>query len=129
MLEKVDLKKKLDKDTYRKVVSELRKKVGLLQRQARDLQIPVILVFEGWKAAGKGTLVNELLQALDPRGFQVFAIHEPSAEEAARSYFWRFWTKIPPKGRIAIFDRSWYRRVLVEKVTQTATAESWPAAS
>jgi polyphosphate:AMP phosphotransferase len=123
MLEKVDLKKKLDKGDYKKVISELRTHVGVLQRQARDLSIPVVVVFEGWKAAGKGTLINELLQSLDPRGFQVFAIHEPSDEESVRPYFWRFWTKIPAKGRIAIFDRSWYRRVLVEKIENKVTPQ------
>jgi len=121
MLEKVDLKKKLNKSDYKKVISELRDHVGALQRQAKDLNIPVIVVFEGWKAAGKGTLINELLQSLDPRGFQVFPTHGPSDEESIRPYFWRFWTKLPSKGRIAIFDRSWYRRVLVEKIEKTAT--------
>jgi polyphosphate:AMP phosphotransferase len=123
MLEKVDLKKKLDKADYKKVISELRTHVGALQRRARDLNIPVVVVFEGWKAAGKGTLINELLQSLDPRGFQVFPIHEPSDEESVRPYFWRFWTKIPAKGRIAIFDRSWYRRVLVEKIENRVTPQ------
>lgn len=116
MLEKVDLKKKLSKEDYKKVIDELRTHVGALQRKAKDLNIPVIIVFEGWKAAGKGTLINELIQSLDPRGIQVFAIHGPTDEESVRPYFWRFWTKLPSKGRIAIFDRSWYRRVLVEKV-------------
>ena len=123
MLEKVDLKKKLDKADYKKAISELRTHVGALQRQARDLNIPVVVVFEGWKAAGKGTLINELLQSLDPRGFQVFPIHEPSDEESVRPYFWRFWTKLPAKGRIAIFDCSWYRRVLVEKVENKVTPQ------
>lgn len=123
MLEKVDLKKKLDKEDYKKVISELRTYVGALQRQAKALNIPVVVVFEGWKAAGKGTLINELLQSLDPRGFQVFPIHEPNDEESVRPYFWRFWTKIPAKGRIAIFDRSWYRRVLVEKIKNKVTPQ------
>ncbi|MBU2703289.1 polyphosphate:AMP phosphotransferase [Sporomusaceae bacterium BoRhaA] len=121
MLEKVDLKKKLVKEDYKKVIDELRMHVGALQRQAKDLNIPVSIVFEGWKAAGKGTLINELIQSLDPRGVQVFAIHEPNDEESVRPYFWRFWTKIPSKGRMAIFDRSWYQRVLVEKVEKQAT--------
>ncbi len=123
MLEKVDLNKELDKGEYKKIIGDLRVRVGVLQRQARDLNIPVIIAFEGWKAAGKGTLINELIQSLDPRGFQVFSIHEPNDEERIRPYFWRFWTKTPSKGRIAIFDRSWYRRVLVEKVEQQVAAE------
>ncbi len=67
-----------------------------------------MIVFEGWDAAGKGTLINRLIQALDPRGCVVHSINAPNQEELLRPFLWRFWIKTPPKGRIAVFDRSWY---------------------
>ncbi|HEY3424762.1 MAG TPA: phosphate--AMP phosphotransferase [Negativicutes bacterium] len=120
MLEKVDLSKTIDKEEYKELVDELRRKLALLQRQARDAQMPVVIVFEGWDAAGKGTLINELILSLDPRGFNVYPTHEPNEDEQFKPYLWRFWTKTPAKGRIAIFDRSWYRRVLQERVDKLA---------
>jgi polyphosphate:AMP phosphotransferase len=120
MLEKVDLSKTIDKEEYKELVDELRRKLAILQRQARDAQMPVVIVFEGWDAAGKGTLINELILSLDPRGFNVFPTHEPNEDEQFKPYLWRFWTKTPAKGRIAIFDRSWYRRVLQERVDKLA---------
>ena len=124
MLEKVDLSKKLSKDEYKEMIDPLREKLGKLQRQARDLKIPVVIVFEGWDAAGKGTFINELILALDPRGFNVFSTREePNEEEKLRPYFWRFWTKIPQQGRIVIFDRSWYTRVLTDRVNKVISTE------
>jgi polyphosphate:AMP phosphotransferase len=112
MLEKVDLSKKLGKEEYKTMIRPLYEQMGRLQRKAKDLKIPVMIVFEGWDAAGKGTMINEMIQALDPRGFDVFSIHEPNEEEQLRPYFWRFWTKTASAGRITIFDRSWYSGVL-----------------
>lgn len=115
MLEKIDLSKKMGKKEYRQIMDTLAPRLGALQRECRDLKIPVIIVFEGFGASGKGTLINQLIQPLDPRGFQVFAISGESQEEQMRPFLWRFWTKTPENGRIAIFDRSWYRRVLVDR--------------
>lgn len=124
MLEKVDLSKKLSKEEYKRMIDPLRERLGQLQRQARDLKIPVSIVFEGWDAAGKGTFINELILALDPRGFDVFSIQEQSnEEEKMRPYLWRFWTKIPQQGRIVIFDRSWYTRILADRVNKDASKE------
>ena len=78
MLEKLDLSKKIAKDVYNEKMAELRLRLGELQRQAKDQELPVVIVFEGWSASGKGRLINELLQALDPRGFSVFAMDEPT---------------------------------------------------
>ncbi|MCD7992479.1 MAG: polyphosphate:AMP phosphotransferase [Clostridia bacterium] len=115
MLEKIDLSKKVDKKTYRKVMDEAEEKLGLLQRECKDAGIPVILVFEGMGAAGKGVQINRLIQALDPRGFDVYACDRPTEDEQMRPFLWRYWTKTPAKGRIAVFDRSWYRSVQVDR--------------
>lgn len=115
MLEKIDLTKKMGKKEFKQTMEELSGKLGTLQRECRNLKIPVIIVFEGFGAAGKGTLINQLIQPLDPRGFNVYAINGESDEEQLRPFLWRFWTKTPENGRIAIFDRSWYRRVLIDR--------------
>ena len=115
MLEKIDLSKKVDKKTYRRVMDEAEEKLGLLQREGKDAGIPVILVFEGMGAAGKGVQINRLIQALDPRGFDVYACDRPTEDEQMRPFLWRYWTKTPAKGRIAVFDRSWYRSVQVDR--------------
>ena len=115
MLEKIDLSKKVDKKTYRRVMDEAEEKLGLLQRECKDAGIPVILVFEGMGAARKGVQINRLIQALDPRGFDVYACDRPTEDEQMRPFLWRYWTKTPAKGRIAVFDRSWYRSVQVDR--------------
>ena len=115
MLEKVDLQKTVDKETYRQVSEELGERLGLLQRRCKAEKIPVIIVFEGLGAAGKGVQINRLIQALDPRGFDVYASSRSTEEEAMRPFLWRFWTRTPEKGRIAVFDRSWYRRVQIDR--------------
>lgn len=123
MLEKIDLTKKMDKESFHKCMDELSPKLALLQRKVKALEIPSLIIFEGLGASGKGTLINQLIQPLDPRGFRVFAINGESKEEQMRPFLWRFWTKIPANGRIAIFDRSWYRRVLTERYDNITTKE------
>ena len=116
MLESIDLSRKISKADYKQAKDPLSLKLAALQRRTTDLGIPVILVFEGWNAAGKGTLINELILPLDPRGFNVHSTLPPNEEEALRPFLWRFWTKTPARGRFAIFDRSWYRRVVNDRV-------------
>jgi len=116
MLEKIDLSRKVGKAEYKEARERAEWKLGDLQREARDLAIPVIVVFEGWDAAGKGTLINNLILPLDPRGFSVYSALPPNEEEALRPFLWRFWIRTPARGRFAIFDRSWYRRVLNDRV-------------
>lgn len=127
MLEQLVLKQKTSKAEYDQKVEEFERRLGELQRQAREFRIPVIIVFEGWDAAGKGTLINRLMQALDPRGFSVYPIGAPTDEQSHRPFLWRFWTKTPERGRIAIFDRSWYRRVLTERVDKLIPKTLWQA--
>ena len=80
------------------------------------LGIPVIIVFEGWSASGKGTLINQLILPLDPRGFSVYSASGPTEEEKFYPFLWRFWKRTPTRGRLAIFDRSWDRRVVTDRV-------------
>lgn len=115
MLEKIDLNKKAGKKEYKAAMEVLGERLGLLQRRCKAAGIPVILVFEGMGAAGKGIQINRLIQSLDPRGFDVYACNRSSEDERLRPFLWRYWTKTPAKGRMAIFDRSWYRSVQIDR--------------
>jgi polyphosphate kinase 2 (PPK2 family) len=114
MLENLDLNRTLSKKEYKELTEKLSPRLAQLQRSCKELGIPVMIIFEGWGASGKGTLINQLIRPLDPRGFQVFTIQKPNEEERLRPFLWRFFTKIPAKGRIHVFDRSWYQRILDE---------------
>jgi len=116
MLEKFDLSKKMSKSEYKELIEPARIKLSKLQRQAKEAGISIIILFEGWDASGKGTLINDLILPLDPRGFQVHTIHDPTEEEMMRPFLWQFWIKLPAKSRISIFDRSWYKRTLEDYV-------------
>ena len=115
MLEKVDLTKKMSKEEYKRKMDHLEVRLGQLQRLCKELKIPVLIVFEGFGASGKGLQIGYLIQSMDPRGFQVFPIKNDTEEESMHPFMWRFWTKTPERGRIAIFDGSWYRRVLIDR--------------
>lgn len=121
MLEEIDLNKKISKDEYNNLIDDLELKISNLQRQAKALKIPIMIVFEGFGASGKGTLINQLIHSLDPRGFSVYTTNKPTEEEIMRPFLWRFWNKIPENDRIAIFDRSWYRRVLIDRLDKITT--------
>jgi AMP-polyphosphate phosphotransferase len=125
MLEQVVLDQKLGDGKYKDAIDPLRDRLGQLQRQARELKLGVIVVFEGWDAAGKGTLINQVMQYLDPRGFNVHTTKPPTEEERFRPFLWRFWGRIPEKGRIAIFDRSWYGRVIGDRVDSLVNRRTW----
>ncbi len=99
--------------------------IKLQLRLAETAQRSVILVFEGPDAAGKGGAIKRLVEKLDPRAVRVYSTVKPTAEELARHYLWRFWTRLPKRGQIAVFDRSWYGRVLVERVEGFATETEW----
>ena len=128
MLKNIPASPKIEKKEYQSAMTKLENKIGELQRKAVDSNIPVIIIFEGWGAAGKGTLINKLMMAFDPRGYNVYPIKNPTEEEEMRPFLWRFWTKTPEKGRIAIFDRSWYRRLSVERVDEETSKKDWKRA-
>lgn len=111
MLEKIDLSRKAEKEIYRQAKETYGPRLGLAQRRLKEAGIPVLILFDGMDAAGKGTQINRLIQFLDPRGFDVYASSRVTEDEAMRPFLWRFWTLTPENGRIAVFDRSWYRKV------------------
>ncbi|HOU31999.1 MAG TPA: polyphosphate:AMP phosphotransferase [Synergistaceae bacterium] len=123
MLELVDLTKKLAKGEYKELSGRLRDRLGELQRQARDRGIPVLLVFEGWEGAGKGTLMNELILPLDPRGFEVRNLGTPTEEERFYPFLWRYWRWTPARGRLVLFSRSWYRHVFDDRLEGRVTGK------
>ena len=125
MLEKIDLNKKISKKEYKKIFPRLRMKLYALQKASWDAEIPVIILFEGWDAAGKGTSIQNLTSKLDPRGFKLYPVRAARTYESNRPWLWRFWIKIPGKGEWAIFDRSWYGRTLVERVEGLISKRSW----
>jgi polyphosphate kinase 2 (PPK2 family) len=88
-------------------------------------RIPVVIAYEGWDAAGKGGNIRRLTEHLDPRGYEVVPIAAPNDIELAHHYLWRFWREVPKAGHITIFDRTWYGRVLVERVEGFCTVTDW----
>ena len=98
--------------SLRKEIEEYGKELAYLQRKCRELGIPVLIVVEGLSAAGKGTIINQMIQPMDPRGFKVSCIASPNWDEQMRPFLWRFWRRTPSANRMAIFDRSWYRNLL-----------------
>lgn len=121
MLEYIDLTQTVNKTEYRRAITELERKLSALQRNVKHHNIPIVFIFEGWDAAGKGTIINRITLSLDPRGFKVYPVLPPNEEEKLRPFLWRFWRKIPQRGGIAIFDRSWAGRLIegrVEKIVK-----------
>jgi len=117
MFERFDLTKKTEDKEFQKDIEPMQKQLGILQRDLRDKEIPVIIIVEGWNASGITMVMNELIHFLDPRGFSLHSIGSPTEEERARPLLWRFWEKIPAKGRVALFARSWYSRSLAETIS------------
>lgn len=127
-LASLDLERPVSRDTYKHELSSLHARLGPLQRAAREASISTVLVFEGWDAAGKGGAIRRITNALDARHYQVIPIAAPTDEEHAHHYLWRFWRHLPRAGRITIFDRSWYGRVLVERIEGFCTQAAWQRA-
>jgi polyphosphate kinase 2 len=126
VLSELDLTKQIDdKSDYRDKVQSLQLELLHFQRKILESKRSVILVFEGPDAAGKGGVIKRITEKLDPRVLRVYSIVKPTEEEYRRHYLWRFWIKMPPLGEIAIFDRSWYGRVLVERVEGFCTEKEW----
>ncbi len=118
MFNMVDLSKKMGKDEHRKLMPNLKVRLGELQRQVHEASLPVMIVFEGWDAASMASTINQLLLPFDPRGFSYYNIGAPDQVEEQMPFMWRFWMRTPWKGRIAIFDRSWYSRAVTECLDQ-----------
>ncbi len=125
MLENIDLSKSLTKKEYKARMPKLQRRLYELQHAAWKSDIPSAIIFEGWDAAGKGTTINTLTQRLDPRGFKLHPIRAARTFEKMQPWLWRFWNRLPNYGEMAIFDRSWYGRVLVERVEGLTAKQEW----
>jgi polyphosphate:AMP phosphotransferase len=128
MLQDVDLSERLAKKEFKQVMPGLEIELGTLERRARRAGLQVVLVFEGFDGAGKGTLINRLIHAMDPRGFEVHSLRRLTKPERERPFLWPYAVRIPPRGRIGIFDRGWYRRVLEERVHRKVPKKTWSRA-
>lgn len=128
MLDTVDLTKTLDRETYMRELVRHQLALHALGYQVYVQQRPVVIVFEGWDAAGKGGAIKRVTEKLDPRGYVVYPIAAPKGEDATHHYLWRFWRRLPETGQIAIFDRSWYGRVMVERIEGFCTETEWKRA-
>jgi len=117
-----------DRKEYAEQMNSLQLKLLHYQYLLKDLRRNLILVFEGPDAAGKGGIIKRITEKLDPRFVRVYSVVKPTAEEYRHHYMWRFWKKLPAYGHTSIFDRSWYGRVLVERVEKFATAKEWKRA-
>lgn len=128
VLAHVDLTRSVDKATYRKRLAKAQGELHLLADEARRRGVATVLAFEGWDAGGKGGAIRRLTSALEAGDYRVHAVAAPTAEERRYHYLWRFWRDVPADGRISIYDRTWYGRVLVERVEGFATPAEWQRA-
>jgi len=124
-LDRVDLTVHLPKDEYKTRLKSAQVELRKLQREIFEKKLGVMLLFEGWDAAGKGGAIKRVTDILDPRNYKVHAFAAPTEEEKNHHYLWRFWRKLAQLGNIGIFDRTWYGRVLVERIENFATEVEW----
>ena len=127
-LDRLDLDQQIDKEHYRQAIREWQYDLLSLQQAVLRLGHRMIINIEGMDAAGKGGAIRRLVKRLDPRGYKVYRISAPERWEQDKHYLYRFWSKVPSPGELVIFDRSWYGRVLVERVEGFAEPERWQQA-
>ncbi len=128
MLATVDLSLALDRETYITELTRYQLQLRELGYQVYVQKRPVVILYEGWDAAGKGGNIKRVTEKLDPRGYVVHPISAPAGEDRTHHYLYRFWRRLPERGQIAIFDRSWYGRVLVERVEGFCSEAAWKRA-
>ena len=127
-LAEISLDKPLTETEYREQLKTCQNRLRELHNELYRKKIPVIIAYEGWDAAGKGGNIKRIAAALDPRGYEVHPIASPEPHEKARHYLWRFWNRLPKDGHIAIFDRTWYGRVMVERLEGFCSENDWQRA-
>ena len=125
MLEKLEMTKKLSPKQYDEQIGRVQVRLRELGFELFKRRVPVLCVFEGWDAAGKGGAIKRVCEMLDPRGFTVSTYAAPRGEEKTHHYLWRFWRNVPRAGHLAIWDRSHYGRVLVERVEGFCNEDEW----
>ena len=128
ILDRVDLTRTISEEEYKKRLAKYQARLSPLVWKANEQKISNVVVFEGWDAAGKGSSIRRVTEAIDPRFYRLIPIAAPTDEERAHHYLWRFWRHLPRAGTFTIFDRSWYGRVLVERVEGYAPADEWKRA-
>jgi polyphosphate kinase 2 (PPK2 family) len=124
-LAQLDLSRKLSQKLYWDRMSAQQLRLRALHHQMYETQVPALAVLEGWDAAGKGGAIKRITETLEPRGYTVSSFSAPRGEEKTHHYLWRFWRVLPRAGHIGIFDRSYYGRVLVERVEGFCSDEEW----
>jgi polyphosphate:AMP phosphotransferase len=127
-LDKIDLTREIEKDKYRKKLEKLQQELSVLGWEAWKEKITTVIVFEGWDAAGKGGAIRRVTEGLDARLYRAVQYGAPTEEERKYPYLWRFWRELPRDGQVLIYDRSWYGRVLVERVEGFADTSAWSRA-
>ena len=127
-LGEIKLDKSLTDEEYRSELAACQKRLRQLHNELYRKKVPVIIAYEGWDAAGKGGNIKRIAAALDPRGYEVLPIASPEPHEKARHFLWRFWNRLPKDGHVAIFDRTWYGRVMVERLEGFCSENDWQRA-
>lgn len=127
-LSDISLDKELSQEEYKEKLDRCQSRLRELHNELYRRKVPVVIAYEGWDAAGKGGNIKRITEALDPRGFEVHPIASPEPHEKARHYLWRFWNRLPKTGHIAIFDRTWYGRVMVERLEGFCSENDWQRA-
>ena len=128
ILSQVNLSLTLTEDEYKRQLVRYQVALGQLGYQVYVQKRPVVMIFEGWDAAGKGGAIKRLTERLDPRGYAVYPIAAPAGEDKTHHYLYRFWRRLPERGQIAIYDRSWYGRVMVERIEGFCAEAEWKRA-
>ncbi len=128
ILDRIDLEQALPLAEYERRLEKAQGRLGRLVRRAFEKGRSSVVVFEGWDASGKGGNIRRITAAMDPRTYRVFSVAAPTDEEKAQHYLWRFWRQVPRAGYVTVYDRSWYGRVLVERVEGFARPEEWSRA-
>ena len=118
----------LDPEVYKRELKEQQKRLNRLEMEMYQKRIPLMLMYEGWDAAGKGGNIKRVAQALDARAYTIFPSPAPTKPELLHPHLWRYWTRLPKAGHVGIYDRSWYGRVLVERVEGFASVAEWTRA-
>ena len=127
-LQEIPLDCELSMEEYRKQLEECQRRLRELHNKVYRKKVPVIICYEGWDAAGKGGNIKRIVGALDPRGYEVCPVASPEPHEKNRHFLWRFWTRLPKTGHITVFDRTWYGRVMVERLEGFCSENDWQRA-
>ena len=125
ILDTIDLNKSLTETEYKEQLEYYQKELSSLQKKLKKKKKPVIILLEGWDAAGKGGSIRRIVKKLDPRHYRIISVSAPNEREKKHHYLWRFWTHLPKYGQITIFDRTWYGRLLVERIEGFCTVGEW----